>query len=570
MIWKPTTTSNELVPSLALRLLSPFDRRHTAGAGANRYGNITQLIRPISLTQGTDGSVLSCRIPRSYAVCSDPDYLHESLCGYWATLEYRPNSNNKALQKVLFRGVTSSEPIQYSSSENGVEVTFWDRLGLADDVIELNTGYLNLGVVLSTINDMDVWPVDTDGNRLGGIDPALFERKEWSGNTSINGTPVPQAFADLFAKQKGDIPWITYDAGGKMLLTVIERGEQEIDLTVQRVRVDTGVKKRELDIKELRGLIDYSRMATRITGRGDLTRTATTVDLVPAWDTSLNNAVLANPSLVDTDPRYEDVGKLYEIPVGMYPYNAEANGSGSAFKPQAWGRRNSLGEWMAIDNDGDLVRDGSESVDPLLGRSSTHFSDGRLRRYRFSAPQIWRDYTEEQQIQREGGAEVDPEVGFLEIQMTCMYQGPELTYDTGYVGDYPIRRRRILRNNEYSKLVAENYFRRKESSLIGRVSAAPATYDHSAPLQSECLAAIAVTSRPAISLTAVITHCNFNWLIGARVRNIYDTVGKLVFEDVGWYIEGITTYFNTGQDNAYTMELTFDNALQDMLGGVIL
>jgi hypothetical protein len=551
-------------------MLSPADRRHSAGAGANRYGAISDTIIPVSLKFGKDGAQLDCRIRRDYAISSDPDYLHESLAGYWATLEYRPNSNNRALQTVLFRGVVSSESYQHASQENGVDVTFWDRLALADNVVEMYTGYYPIGTVLSMIDAMDIWPEDTDGNRLGGIDPALFERRQWGGMLSIDGIPTPQAFAMLFQNQKKDVVDIDYQ-GGKMLLTTRQRGAEEVDLVVGRIKATVGTKVYEVDIKDLRGVKDYSRVVTRLVGRGDITQRADTYSLTPAWDRSLDDVVLEDPSLPDTNPGvYGAVGRLYLVPAAFWPYNAESGGTGSGYDPVLWARRSSDYDWVPIENDGEIVRDETGFVHPLTGKSQMAYTDGASRLYRFNSTQICRYYTQAQEVQRRAGEFVEPTATFAELELTATFQDSVLAYDTGFRGDLPIRRTRLLKNQEYSRLTVGQFFRAYGTQLQGRVSASPPTFDHTGALVNECEDAIDVISQPAMSFTAALTRCNFNLKRGMKVRNMYDRDGDLVFENLGWFIESIDYTFNTLREGSYTASVSFDGAAEDLLGGVVL
>lgn len=568
MIWTPSTSRNEKVPAVVLRLLAPPDRRSSGGYGANAYGAITDDMYPISLSYGKDGAELTCRVRNDFAICSNDDNLHKSLAGYWATLEYRPNTNNRALQKVLFRGVVSSESYQMSANENGVDVTFWDRLALADDVVELIIGYYNIGTVLSMIDNMDIWPKDANDNRLAGIDPALFDRMEWTGHYSIDGLPVPQAFASVFQNQKKDIPDIVYD-GGTMLLTTRKRGDKEIDITVGCINVAKRTKRYDVDLRSLRGVKDYSRMVTRITGRGDLTRKADTFSLEPAWDRSLDAAVLADPSLPDRHPMYRAVGRRYLVPAKLWPYNATANLYGQ-FKPDLWAKRPDDTEWMKIENDGMIEPGYVDEDDPLRARSLSGYTDNNLRYVWFASTKIYYYYTRSQMIQRSEGAFVKPSLGFAELQLTALYQDDVLEYDTGYRGDYPIRRRRIYRNREYSRLTVGDYYKPNNDMIKGRVWTVAPVYDFSGPLTNECNDAIEVSSRPYASFTAVLTRCNFNLHRGMRVRNIYDRDGRLIFEDVGWYIESIKHTFNTGKEGSYSTELNFDSSADDLLGGIVL
>lgn len=569
MIWHPTGSRTEKVPNLALRILPPADRQNAATAGANRYGKITQNIYPVSLGFGKDGAELNCRVRGDYAVCSDPDYLHESLAGYWATLEYRPNTNNKALQKVLFRGVVASESSQFSIQEDGVDVSFWDRLALSDDVVEMITGWYSIGTVLSMIDEMDIWPKDTNGNKVAGIDPDLFTRMQWCGMHSIDGIPIPQAFSQIFDRQKKDVPDIIYQTDGKMLLTTRKRGDEEVDLVVGRIKAAVGTKVYDVDIRELRGVTDYTRVVTRITGRGDLTRKADTYALEPAWDRSLDAAVLADPSLPDTNPVYRNVGRRYLVPSALWPYNAEGGTDGN-FTPNLWARRTSLEEWTPIENDGAFEIDYGGYADPLTSRGTTGWSNGLNRYVRFNTTKITNYYTSSQLAARESGDFVTPTRSFPELQITAQYQDSVLSYDTGYRGDLPIRRRRILRNREYSKLTVGDFYRRKSNVVMGRDSVTPPTYDHTNNLINECEDAIEVTCKANQSFTAVLLRCNFNLKRGMRIRNIYDRDGDLIFEDVGWIIERINYVFNTGREGAYSTELQFDSAADDMLGGLVL
>lgn len=572
MILSQVTARARLFPSLSVRLQDSSARVNPWNYRADRYGRFVDFLHPVSLSRRPlpEGSTLTTEVAweRQYAMASEASCVYKSLIGSIITLEARYQFGGRVIKQVIFRGTLLSESKSVSENENGVSLIWSDANTLADEPVDMFTGAMNIGHVLAAIDaNSAVWPLDYQGRRMVRIDANLFSIPQWTGSNSVS-VPVNQAFADLLQRRGKLIPDINYQSDGTYVLTARERGAREFDLVAGRINKAVGTKLYVADMPEARISIDYSRVVTRVIGRGDYCRRADTVALTPAWDSSLNAAFLADPSLGDNDPDYEDVGRLFRFDGNMWPYNAEPHGPGELNDEAIlWGRRSLSDNWKRIRINAQFAegpQTGSRNVFERARNSSLAGGNYRYIRLETAA---WADYYDEpKKALREAGTPTTPDRGFMELEFQAMVNTGLLQTDSGYMGTLPIRRRRIHTNREYSKMTSGSFW---HDAGDMRTAATPeGQYDHTGALQDECLELLENSQHAKEGSDIILNHTPLWMEFGMCCRRIYDVCGSKVENGLRWYVEGIDYTFNTGRENSWTTRIITDRDISKGLGGL--
>lgn len=572
MILSRAAARQRIFPELSVRLQNNSTRNNPWSIVADRYGKFVDFLHPVSLSRRPlpEGSTLTTEVvwERQYAMASDPLSVYKSLIGSILTLEARYQFGSRVIKQVIFRGTLLAESKSIGENENGVSLLWNDANTLADEPIEMFTGAMAVGSVLSFLDaNENAWPLDYSGRRMGRIDAELFSMRQWTGSYSIGGLPIPVAFAQMLRSSHRLIPDINYHTDGTYVLTARERGAKEFDLVAGRINKAMGTISYVADFPEARIHIDYSRVVNRITGRGDYNKKADTVTLTPAWDRSLDSGFFENPSLGDKDPVYEDVGRLFRFDADMWPYNAEPHGAGNVEDVAIlWGRRGPFDEWKKINLQAQFVEAPQTGMRNVFDRSRNGgFTSGNYR-YIKLAPSLWVDYYDTTKTaSREAGNPETPDRTFMELELQAIKNDGMLQTDTGYKGTLPIRRRRIHVNRDYSKMTAGTFYRDAGDS---RTAATPeGLYDHTGALLAECNELIEDAQHAKETSDIILSHVPL-WLeFGMCCRRIYDVCGTKVEKDLHWYTEGIDYIFNTGGKESWTTRIITDRDIAKGMGG---
>lgn len=567
------TQRSSTVPTLIVRLLQSPSKQRSNISGPDTLGKIATKLIPITLTNAPlpEGPILETRLIQDYAICSDPDRLYTTLLGSVISLEVYHATGTRRIRQVLFRGGLLTEEKQFTATENAVNLTWATTVLLDAEPIEMILSYQSIGVVLQRLNAGDYWPVDAIGNKIGGIDSKLYNLIQWTGLGELAGVPLPQAFADILQPRKGLIPVVTYDSNGKIILTARERGQKRLDLIVPSIKDQTGSRLYKTEIKDLRGSIDYGRVVNRITGYGGMKRRADIATLTPAWDRSLDQYVKTDPSLLQRDDRFREVGRLYRFDGDFWPLNAEGSGyTAQREDPIIWGRREVGRPWVKMNVSAGFTMVVEPGQLGLLSRKSqAGFLSGDYKYILFKSPMVTRYYTESQRIAREQGEPTPATVDFWELELQAIKQNGLLQTDTGVLGDLPIYRRRIHRNRDYSALTAGSFFR---EATDGRTAATPdGLFDNTSALQQEVFEKIIISRNPRNSFTISMPYCAFHLEHGMTYERMIDDRGRTIFDDLDYTIEGPITYNLRVNDNsAFTTQISLDGDSVNLLGGLTL
>ena len=572
MILERPSSRTRNIPTLVVRLYAPRDKVTTPNITQSRAGRITTRLRPVSLQCRPlpDGRTLTTRVrsEKNYAYASDPEAVYESLVGWLLSLEVRYVVNRQPIKQFLFTGRLVSEGMQFAEKENGVDLYWNDVDVLNEKPVERFISLYSIGLVLSTLDaDETIWPLDGAGNRIASIDSSLFSLPEWTGMTSLEGQPIGQSFADLLRNKKKLIPTLTYSDDGKMVLTAVERGAKQVTLISGRIRALQGTPTYMNEIRSKRGLRDYASVVNRITGHGDYIRKANTVTLTPAWDRTLDAAVLANPSLPDSDINYRYVGKVFEIPGIYFPYNAEAD-SGAAGKENIllWGRPDPLTAWRRIGLTSDFAFATAGGPNTFIRRKNSGVGSGAYKFVVFNSVMFTDWYSADQLSQMALGNPVIPERSFWELEFTGLERGAILVADTGYTGDLPVKKWRIYRNRDYSKMEVGTFYREAGD---GRTAATPNDlYDHTGVLLRDINEMVDQSAMPKTSETIQLNYTPFFIDHGMEIAAVYDTHGTQTADKPKWFIEDWEWKFNLGTPESFTTNLNLNNNLSSMQGGM--
>lgn len=574
MILERPSTRSRTIPTLVLRIYPPRDKVTNPNVTQSRKGIITERFRPVSLSCRPlpEGRTLTTRVRSegSYAYSSEAESICEELVGWILSLEARQVVNRKAIKQTLFIGRLASDGRQFDTSENGVDLYWNDADLIKERPLQRWISLSTIGFVLSTLDaDETIWPTDGSGNRLASIDSNLFSLPEWTGMTALEGQYIAQAFPDLLQNKRKMIPVLDYSDDGTMVLTAVERGAKQLTLISGRIESLPGTPLYQNEIKSKRGVKDFSSMTTRITGQGDYIRKVNTVAMTPAWDRSLDAAVLADPTLPDVDIRYRDVGKTFSIPGIWYPYNAEAqNGVVGKEAVTIWGRKNEFSPWMRMMVTSDYTFSTSGGDNTFMRRGNSGVESGAYKFITFQQVMYVDWYTDDQLQQMADGNPQIPERSFWSMEFTGIEKGSFLVADTGYVGDYPVKKWRIHRNRDYSKLEVGQYWR---EIADGREAAVPRDlYDHTGALLKDINDMADQTSMPKCSETVQLNYTPFFIEHGMEIAKVYDTHGTQTLDRPKWFIEDWEWKFNLGpkDKDTFTTTLNLSNTLTN--GGVDL
>jgi len=552
------------------------------------------------LDQGPRGSQALMRA-KKHAIATDPDLLADEYQDKIISIEARArDSNNKAVQEIVFRGNPGNRGMQFSETANGVDITlrdFWfyfedkpvvcpSRNKNAGQVLrELDQGfyvtnsydYITPGIsVTQTAFNPPLWPVTDAGVQLAHIDPALFDLKVSMTGVAIEGQPLSEVLAYII-QRCGLTPDLRYD--GSTVYVTGRKSNIEHELIIGTPD-DTGSN--EPDIKGLSGGKDNGQIVNRIYGFGDYERQAGNVSLSPAWVPTD-----ATPAAYDTyDSLYnQTVGRLYRYNGPAWPFDAQSHTvivTGYTPEPGSYSDQMIVWKFNPVTSAWEpaaqkaipiAVRDDGSTAGTIL--DIDYGLDIRLKKgfyLYFPDRQIDRYYTTAQQVQRAAGTYVDPTYGWSQFEAQLVRRGNRIRYDTGIRGDFPRERSRVHRNEGVTKLITGTRYR--VSGLAGyrtRIAVDDLKgFDDTPYLKAETLDMVDKTKAPQNGYNITLNRIDLGFRKGDKITALLDKSLDPVpgFENLDWVIEAV----NLDGEHALTQRtiLTTSNSLARIQRGEIL
>lgn len=438
---------------------------------------------------------------------------------------------------------------EYYTGNNAVQYEFYDWLpALAYPV----RGYLGfnrtIGAALAYLNNQEyLWP-KAGNTRVIDIDKALF--KENRGHNAIaEGQPLGTVIKNILKSMHGHIIDMEYRKN-TAFITARKFGDVNIDLVVGNTDKAPTICRATPMVSSITGDTIYSSVYTRITGIGDLNIEAIARPLIKTWSGADETACLANPSLLN-NPRYRHVGRLFAIendsaflntigaPIAGYITDVNKMSDQAIFLVKAPAendyRRSFSGARARMYRTG-LTR----AAIPLEITKIVGFTGGKFSFIEFDQALYEEYYTDAQKLQMEAGVAVIPTKVFLDVMVQSIEYGNQLSYDTGYRSDLPIRRHRIYANPQLRKVTFSNLYDIDQNDLAFVDSTHTGTIDMLPILVSEVNRLHEVSSVPEHVYTVHLWYMDIAIKRGYTFNRILDRDGQVLYDNLGWHILGKT------------------------------
>lgn len=588
------------MPQLAVRVVDDADTVSNRSTGL--VGEIRPELIPLSMTKapGPTGGTLTLQHAGEYYIKSGRRQSQiEDWRGKTITLEERRNVNNRALQRVLFKGKVAAIGHRFDRSSNGVTLHVRDWYPLSDAPVyypysegktvgqlcqvlrdsNYYERYLDSGRVRARLKLMPqyLFPTDSNGNPTAGVDENLLTSNVVPASLRWEGQPLSQAFSDLVNKAFGGyrIPDLEYD-GGFVRMVARERGRNR-EICVGSPGAVNPSYTRLATVTSITGQTDYSRSRNRAYGIGGNVQRVAPMALEKNWSDADEATVKANPKLNET-PRYFPVFREYRASDRFFNAALPHSAGGDSFAHDQirwWRRANTAGadtgwsevfpEWeiRKARTDGDTE---STLVSNLRDVTPKEFKDLVVF---FPSPQRFDYWTPSQIALRQAGENPGPaniEGYSFEVE-TILIEDP-VEMDTGIIGDDLERPRTALIKNPYVRKVYHDghYTTNADGTRSDLVEDAPSglEVDETVYFLAQLLDFAAENGRPAIDIRITLALPMFDWLLGDRVYRMYSNLGEILFDNLPWFVQAITYDFTR-----WTTTLELSMVHQNFGGAVV-
>lgn len=609
-LWNGTVIRS---PEVYVRVLK---RNQRPGSTTGRFGKIDKrfVVEKISIRRSPQGS--ECTISTPFQAVNSVnynEYLNEYL-GAIFTVEsrFKMSNNNFTVGKILFQGcLTSIQRSAAAPHDNSVTFVLSDlHYRLADNCVKMPTANMTVGQVLAALDggiyyrerfDWEsnrfvtesyffyprLWPEDAQGTRIIGMDKSLHFILNRADGIKLNGQTLAQALVDLVGVRKEYIPTIVYNTaytGPSATFTSLKRGHKKFDLVIGTVGVSDPTPVIPNDISKLNGSISLENVANRIVSLGDISKKATTYELQPAWDRSLDEEFLANRTIRYT-PKYHSVGRQWYIPNPVLPLGAKpitvfpdyTVAGANVNHPSIMYRLSDEGEWKKLNvrfTISNPKRRGKrlEINDYDDAEDDTNPHDGAFRLVLLDDPAVSDEFdiTAFQDADKPGFALMASRFLQLQIQILGVEDnGEPLSTSSGTVESVlPFTRTRYYTSNYISPTDhGTTYIYGENDEAIEDTSPPELTRTTaSAILLVEARDAARRMSKPVRDDQITLSYIDLFLQLGMEWDNLYDTQMNHLETVGGVYIEQIEYTFGL----EHITQISFSQGIRDIFSGAIV
>lgn len=570
-LWEP--------PTVVVREIPDSRTKTNHGGDIGLVGVIRDDLIPLSYSDepGPVGGTLTLRHKDKMYMDSSVDLdSHEDFRDSTFTLEVRRSLTNRVLQDVLFRGKLAAIQREVGESTNGINYHIRDWFVYADAPINMptftfsgpltagaifqamvNGYYKRVGVENGVLNSITTtfpqypWPTDSNGNDVASIDTELLEWKEKPATVALRGQPLAQAFTDVLRKINPNlIPSLRYD-GAFTYLTGVRRGDRDRELVVNACGTNTTSASVMCNSMGIVGNEDFSNLYNFGQALGGFRRKVEAFDLEKGWTDEEEAAVIANENLLNTYG-YKHVGRRYFIPRKAFWMSGTPHGPSTLNQSNRvkLARRNTLagGDWSFFEPDVEVPKQkkGVIRKGNPVDRLDIHPDDAGLAVVEFKTPLKYYYYTDAQTtLQQAGTAVGSPSIGFYELK--CEATSIDLPLEARYAAsdDFPRPRTLTISNPNAIKYNYVSHIDFSDNNDMTISTTAPdalkddtgSVRDDTSLLLDQLEELIQESSRPDININVRIWFFDPTWRKGDRVKRIRDINGKVLYDDLNWYVE---------------------------------
>lgn len=492
------------------------------------------------------GGRISFRIPTQYAINTSIDVGDRTdYRGTWFSLVRKEGKR----EVTEMRGRLMSEEFTFSTDNNGINYHVNQAMEFRDAPIRVGrTGLIDVGkactwfdqgywdeVVYSSEGGNRLSPrgferhpmtFGSDGEPMSRMDEFLLEETAKPGRLDWSGQPFADVYSELIHSAYGGkwLPTLRYD-GLVTVVTAVEKGTRSKRLVVGPVGVTDPSYSLEANVLSITGMDDYQNLYNQVVGIGSEERTVTTTQLIPAWTSAEESAVLADKGLLGTRA-YEHVGRAYKLTDRGYVMNPVPFGSiskGGRDEPRFFKSADSGATWF---DDGvqpelrTVRRDGSTSGLGIDRADLIH------PRYGDQTVLWWN----EPLLTREGD-------GFQSVKTNMVKIGDEIRVYSESFGDYPYDRLKLIRDETKVREIEGSYYLDESGSAV-------ATYtgrDDRPGFQTQLNRVAEVMARPENIRTVTLWYYDPDWFEGDAITQVIDTerTDALNLSENPWYVERV-------------------------------